>query len=327
VNVRGLSAATAIMVVLAAGCGSPSTKASDASQNALGAVPTTATTQAPVLVEDEACRGEPLKSFSPSELYPPGEMPEGTTMWDIQKRGKLVVGVDENTDHFAARDPRSGEIKGLEVDLVRDIAEAITGSRDNVKFRTVLTADKNKVVADNDVDLTASADSMSCKRWSQVAFSTEYFTAKHQLMVRSDSDIGGKDDLAGRTVCLTEGSSSVDLLEQIAPKAHKLAVAGRTDCLVALQEGDADAYLAHDTFLRAMTEQDRLNMKILPEVLQDQHYGIAIPKNHKDLVRFVNAVLERMRDSGRLEQLYQDALGDDHPPIPKADYRDEGAPP
>lgn len=314
---------------LAAGCGSPSTEASDASQGALGPVPTTATPPTTTLPPDSQCDDEhPTRSFSPVEELPaPGQMPEGTTMRDIQERGKLVVGVDENTDHFAARDPRSGEINGLEVDLVKDIAEAITGNRENIKFRTVLTADKNKVVADRKVDLTASADSISCKRWSQVAFSTEYYTAEHKLMVRYDSDIAGMGDLAGRTVCVTKGGSSEELLKLKAPDARMLAVPGRTDCLVALQEGAADAYLAHDTFLRAMQEQDRLNVTILPEAWQIQHYGIAIPKENEDLVRFVNALLERMRENGDLEKLYQTWLGDDHPPIPPSDYREEGAAP
>jgi polar amino acid transport system substrate-binding protein len=107
-----------------------------------------------------------------------------------------------------------------------------------------------------------------------------------------------------------------------------LAVPARTDCLVALQEGDADAYLAHDTFLRAMHEQDPANTTILPEPLSEQHYGIAIPKDDEDLVRFVNALLERMRESGRLEQIYRAALHEDAPEAPPAAaYRDEGTTP
>jgi polar amino acid transport system substrate-binding protein len=324
-RVTSLTVFSALVLALATavGCGSPSSDASNASQDALGPVPTTTTAPPDKLVDDPACRDRPTESFMPSELYRPGEMPEDTTMHEIQESDQLVVGVDENTDRFAARDPRGGEIKGLEVDLVRDIAEAITGSREKVKFRTVLTADKNRVVADGKVDLTASAISMTCKRWSQVAFSTEYFTAAHKLMVRESSGINGVADLSDRTVCVTEGSSSVDLLEEVAPDARMLAVPGRTDCLVALQEGEADAYLAHDTFLRAMHEQDPLNTVILPEMISTQHYGIAIPKENTDLVRFVNAVLQQMRENERLEFLYDWWLGDDHPPIPDPDYRDE----
>ena len=180
-----VAVALALGLALAVGCGSPSSKASNASRDALGPVPTTPTTMAPELVEDQACGGEPTKSYRPSELYPPGEMPEGSTMREIQDADQLVVGVDENTDHFAARDPRTGHIEGLEVELVRDIAEAITGSRDKIKFRTVLTADKNNVVAHHEVDLTASADSMTCKRWGQVV-------VQHGVLHRAAPTLGPK---------------------------------------------------------------------------------------------------------------------------------------
>jgi polar amino acid transport system substrate-binding protein len=72
-----------------------------------------------------------------------------------------------------------------------------------------------------------------------------------------------------------------------------------------------------------MHEQDPLNTVILPEMISTQHYGIAIPKENTDLVRFVNAVLQQMRENERLEFLYDWWLGDDHPPIPDPDYRDE----
>jgi polar amino acid transport system substrate-binding protein len=310
-----------LALAVAAGCSTASSDASDAARRALRPVPTTTTAAAPSATEDPDCKATGARA----SLAPSDEITGAVA--EIRKRGQLIVGVDENTDRFAARDPGSGEIKGLEVDLVHEIAAAITGNsdNDNVVFKTVVTADKNRVVADGDVDLTASADSMSCERWSDVAFSTEYFTAQHKLMVPVGSDIVGVDDLAGRTVCVTAGSSSVKLLAKVAPDAHALEVPGRTDCLVALQDGTADAYLAHDTFLRGMRDQDP-NMTILPDNLQDQHYGIAIGKKHPELVRFVNAVLQRMRDDGTLEDLYSKWLGNDAPPVPAPCYRDEGDP-
>jgi len=245
-------------------------------------------------------------------------------MRDIQERGKLVVGVDENTPEFAARNSK-GQIEGLEVDLVNAIANAIIGPSARVVFRTVVTAEKNQVVHDHLVDLTASADSMTCPRWNEVAFSTEYFTAYHKLMVRTDSTIEGMDDLAGKTVCVTAGSSSVKLLADKAPKAHALEVPARSDCLLAIQEGQADAYLGHDTFLRGMHAQDPLNTRILDEEISMQHYGIAIPNDHRDLVQFVNAVLENMRANGALADLYTKWHQVGSPPDPK--YRDDtGAP-
>lgn len=317
--------ALAVAVFAVAGCG---TADDDAADRAVRAVAPVTPAPAPDLPSPEPAAdcADARASYAPDEpLPPPGEMPEGSSMRAIQDDGVLVVGVDENTALFAARNPFTNRIEGLEIDLVREIARAITGNPDAVRFETVLTAEKNQVVADGDVDLTASANSMTCERWSLVSFSTEYFTAFHKLMVRKDSGITGIADLAGREVCMTEGSSSVKLLATGAPDAVPVEVPSRTECLVALQNGDAEAYFGHDTFLRGMHEQDTENTMILPDVVEEQHYGIAVAHERTDLVRFVNALLQRMRDDGTLAELYDRWLGSDHAGVPDPRYRDEAS--
>ena len=103
----------------------------------------------------------------------------------------------------------------------------------------------------------------------------------------------------------------------------------RTECLIALQNGDAEAYFGHDTFLRGMHDQDPKNTRILPEEGPQQHYGITIAHKHADLVRFVNTLLERMRADGsldRLDDLWFGADDHDHLPVPAPMYQDGGAP-
>jgi polar amino acid transport system substrate-binding protein len=304
--------------ILAGGC---ATQSSDATHVAAAALrePTTTTVPAAPTTEPPVCN--PLASLPALPTLPtPGNMPEGTFMHDIQDAGVLVVGVDENTPRLGERDPATNTMRGLEIDLVKAIAGAITGDPETVEFKTVVTKDKNQVVADGDVDLTASADSMTCSRWTLVDFSTEYLTTHQNLLVRNDSEIFGVADLAGRPVCVTEGSSSVALLDEIAPSARHVEVPARNDCLVALQQGDAVAYLGHDTFIRGMNEQDPDNTRIVREPNREQHYGIAISKDHPEMVAFVNAVLEQMRADGRLAALYRTWLGEDAPAIPEPVY-------
>ena len=105
------------------------------------------------------------------------------------------------------------------------------------------------------------------------------------------------------------------LLAEKAPDARSLEVPARTDCLVALQQGEADAYLGHDIFLRGMHDQDPLTT-ILDENLKDQHYGIAISKDHPELVQFVNAVLDRMKADGTMDRLTRCWLSGDAPAVP-----------
>lgn len=252
----------------------------------------------------------------------------GTFMEAIRRRGQLRVGVDENTEGFAALDLDTNEIVGFEVDLAQAIADSLfPEGGDDVEFVPLLTAQKTDHVADGTVDLTISAVSMTCDRWQQVAFSAEYYTAHQQFLVRADSDIHDADDLVGRKICLTRGSSSKGILKAQAPEAVPFEVDSRTDCLVALENDEVDAYFGHDTFLYGMKAQDptvEIRSDIFDPKATVSHYGIAIAKEHEDFVRYVNGVLAALIADGTWQELVDGHLAPlEIPPIlpPTPDYR------
>jgi polar amino acid transport system substrate-binding protein len=228
----------------------------------------------------------------------------------ILRRRQLVVAVDENTEGLAARDSR-GQLVGLEIDVARAIAKSIFGDDSDKRLRLLTVTTKQKVdyPARGKADLSISAISMTCGRWQSVAFSTEYFSAQHEFLVHRDSPVRSAADLAGRRVCMTKGSTSIDTLAHIGlqPPAKPWLVDARTDCLVALQEGEVDAYFGHDTFLVGMVDQDP-GLRIVPQG-EAQHYGIAMGKDDITFVRYVNGVLDQLRVDGTLATLYDKQLG------------------
>jgi beta-glucosidase/6-phospho-beta-glucosidase/beta-galactosidase/ABC-type amino acid transport substrate-binding protein len=76
---------------------------------------------------------------------PQGPLPPaspGSVLRRIQERGHLIVAVKEDVPGLGYRDPETGELSGLEIELARAIAERIFGDPDAVRFRPTNTQER-----------------------------------------------------------------------------------------------------------------------------------------------------------------------------------------
>lgn len=274
---------------------------------------------------DTSC-GDPRASYRPAGALPaPGTFVGGSTMAEIHKRGRLIVGVDQNTYGFAFRDT-DGQIKGFALDLAGKIAEAIFGDPTKVQLTVLTSAQRIPAVKDGKVDLVVHSMTTNCERWKDVDFSAVFYQAQQKVLVRKGFDYTGLQSLADKKVCATEGSTSLARIinEDITPKPIGMQVAGWTDCLVMMQQYQVDAISTDDTILAGLAFQDP-SVEIAPGSLADEPYAIAIPKEHTDFVRFVNAVLERVKADGSWQRFYDNwlrqLLGPSSGPPPAA-YQD-----
>jgi polar amino acid transport system substrate-binding protein len=247
---------------------------------------------------------DPLASFRPSGPLPtPGSMPAGSTMAAIVGRGTLRVGVDQNLNLFGSRDPKSGELRGYDIDYAREIALALFGDRDRVTFRTVTSANREEVLARGEIDLIANSMTITCDRKQRSHFSTNYFESGQRIMVPEDSTIQGAQDLANKRVCAPAGTTSIRTIAELSAKPVPVAVVDWTDCLVMLQQGQVDAISTTDGILIGLIAQDPTT-KMVGERFTYEPHGLAISRGNTDFVRFVNAVLEQMRADGRWTAIY-----------------------
>ncbi len=247
--------------------------------------------------------GDPVQSFAPEGALPaPQQMPAGTAMAEIQKRGRLVVGVSADTLLFGARNPVTSRIEGFDIDMLRAVAQAILGDPDRIEFRVITYAQRLPVLQDGSVDLVAHTMTINCRRWQQISFSAEYYRAGQKVLVRADSKATGIDGLDGRKVCAATGSTNLDELAEH-PEVIPVAVDDLTDCMVAFQQGTVDAVTADDTVLAGFAAQDPY-AKVVGKAFTEEPYGIGVSKKRPELVRFVNAVLDRVKADGRWTQSY-----------------------
>ena len=241
----------------------------------------------------------------------------------IRQRGRLIVGLDQSTNLFSFRDPVSGQLQGFDVDIAREIARDLVGDPSKVEFRLLTSPERITALENQTVDIVVNAMTITCARAEQIAFSTVYFEASQRLLVPKDSDVQGPADLAGKRVCAQVDTTSLATVSRVAPAATLLAVQNWDDCLVALQQGQADAASTDNSILAGLAVQDP-NLHIVGPSLEPEPYGIGINNAQDDLVRAVNSGLDRIRGDGTWRSLYQKwltVLGPaPGPPEPK--YRD-----
>ncbi len=298
--------AVALVAVALAGCGGTSDQALRVTLAALGTQPKPLPASGtPPL---RPC-GDLTASLHPDATLPsPGAMPAGSFMARIQRRGRLIAGVDQNTLLFAYLNPSDGQLEGFEIDVLRQLAQAIFGRPNAIEFKAITTAQRSDEVRSGAVDIVADAFTITCARRQQVDFSSVYFDAGQRVLVPSDSPARSIRDLAGKRVCATTGSTSIINLAHVRPALIPVALPQRTDCLVALQQGTVDAISTDDAILLGFQAQDPYT-KIVGPRFSDEPYGMAISPAHPDFVRFVNGVLAAMRADGTWGRIYAHWLG------------------
>ncbi|MEE3851503.1 glutamate ABC transporter substrate-binding protein [Gordonia sp. LSe1-13] len=242
-------------------------------------------------------------SLRPGPLPPPNRMPRGSTMAEIQERGRLIVGLDIGSNLFSFRDPISGDIQGFDVDIARAVARGIFGNPATIEFRVLSSADRTQALVDGSVDIVVKTMSITCDRLQEVSFSTPYYVAYQRILSTRNSGVNGPAGLANKRVCAARGTTSIGRLQAIAPRVRMVTTTTWADCLVLMQQGQADAVSTDDAILAGLAEQDPWVQLVGPS-LGAEFYGVGIPRGRDDMVRFVNGVLDRLRLTGEWQQMY-----------------------
>jgi len=314
VRQRGVirSAFAALAILVTAACSGSGVYATTQIPTASAPSSGTPTPRATPTAPPPAC-GDRLASFAPDGPNPaPNALPAGSYMAAIQKRGRLIAGVSSDTLLLGSRSPLSGQIQGFDIEMLKAVSKAIFGDPNKIEFRVITTAQRIPVLTDGSVDVVARALTITCARWEQIDFSTQYYQAGQKVLVAKGSTVKGMEDLKGKKVCAPNGSTSMDKLRTFTGLIP-VGSDTHTGCLVLFQQGKVDAITGDDTILAGLAAQDPYAFVVKAPAFTAEPYGLGISKKHPDFVKFVNGVLEQMRTDGQWTTAYntwlKDALG------------------
>lgn len=224
----------------------------------------------------------------------------------IKDRGVLKVGVKADVPKFGYKDPAKNTYEGVEIDLAKQIAKAITGDESKVQFEAVNAKTRGPALDNGEIDLVIATFTITEERKKSWNFSDPYFVDNVGFLVRTDSGIKSWKDLNGKQIGVAQSASTKKALTEQAEKdgikVEFQEFATYPEIKAALDAGRIQAFSVDQSILWGY--KDDKNM-FLPEKFAPQEYGVASKLDNKELAQFVNNLLSEMKKSGELDKAFQ----------------------
>ena len=158
---------------------------------------------------------------------------------------------------------------------------------------------------------------INCDRWTQIAFSSEYYRSGQKILVRKGSKATSLADLDGQKVCAPKGTSRMDNLIKLAARGDRRSAPTTTPAAWCCSSRARSTRSPATTPCwpgwppRTRTRWCRSRRPSPPS-----RTGWASTPTNVDFVRFVNAVLAEMRSDGEWTAIYNRWLAEPLGPAP-----------
>ncbi|MGW4369225.1 glutamate ABC transporter substrate-binding protein [Nocardia takedensis] len=238
------------------------------------------------------------------------DIPVGSLMATIRDRGELVQGGTDTAAVFSLTDPVSGKTTGFDAGLAAMLAKYITG-KPAVKLVQVQVTNREALLQSGSVDAVIATYTITPKRAEKVAFAGPYYSSGNAILVeREDTAITGVADLNGKTVCTQTSSTAAQNIAQHAPSARIVLFDTNAQCVQAVQQGRADAYVIDQALLLGSAHREPDKVKVVGEPFTSEPYGIGVPLDHPEMKIFVDDWLRKIQADGSWAALWRATVGD-----------------
>lgn len=224
----------------------------------------------------------------------------GDQSWeDIQKRGYFILGLDDAFPPMGFKDA-NGEIVGLDIDMAKAVAKKLGVE---VRFQPVSWDGVVMELNNKNIDVIWNGFTITDARKQKVDFTNPYLANRQILVVRKGAAITSKEELAGKTVGLQAGSSSMVALEQDLDtyeliKDNLIEFATNDEVLLDLKNGGLDAAIVDEVVGRYYISQRPDTYEVLSEDFGEEEYGVAVRKGETAFLNKLNDALAQLKSEG-----------------------------
>lgn len=254
--------------------------------------PATPTSAAPTLVPPT-----PLPTLTATPFTPPTE--SGLAV--IQRDRVLRVGTYFNAYPFAWLNEQ-GEVSGYEIEILAAIGIELGI---DLEFVQVTRHNALDMLLSGQVDVLVGQQIHTRDRESLVDFTHPYYANAERMVVLTEAPYAALRDLAGQPVAVEVGSRSERALrtwsERSGVSFDVRPFLTESAALDALASGEVQGMVG---VLDSLRRAGRQGMRLIGEPVLDEYYAMTIRRWDVNLRDVLNRSLQRLKASGRLEEIY-----------------------
>jgi glutamate/aspartate transport system substrate-binding protein len=235
------------------------------------------------------------------------------TLQKITSSGRITLGYRESSVPFSyLAGPR--QPIGFGVDIYTHLIPALkraTGRTDlEVNWQALTSQNRIPLIANGTVDLECGSTSNTAARAKTVAFAINYFYTGPKLLVKQTSGVKDFEDLAGKTVAVTTGTTTMKLLRKLdlerSMNMQLLSGKDHADSFLLVDAGRAVAFAMDDILLygQILNAKQPAQWQVVGTPPQVEPYACMLRKDDPAFKRVVDGVIADLMRSGEFERIY-----------------------
>jgi glutamate/aspartate transport system substrate-binding protein len=235
------------------------------------------------------------------------------TLKKIKDTGVIKIGHRDASVPFSYLDDKQKPI-GYGVDICLKIADKIKAELKmpnlKVEFVPVTSQTRIPILTGGNIDIECGSTTNSVERQKQVDFAPTYFVTGTKIIVKKSSGIKGYDDLKGKTVVFTQGTTNERAMKAY-NDAKKLDIKfipskDHAESFLAVQTGRAAAFPMDDILLYGLKAgaKNPDDFVVVGEFLSDDPYAIMMRRDDPAFKKVVDDAVKGIYKSGEINKIY-----------------------
>jgi len=236
------------------------------------------------------------------------------TLKNIKDTGTITLGYRDSSIPFSYLDDNQKPV-GFAMDICYKIVDAVKKDlkldKLQVKLNPVTSATRIPLMANGTIDLECGSTTNNAEREKQVWFTNTHFLTASRYVFKKSSNLKSIDDLKGKTVVSTAGTTNIKQLTEanVARKLNATIVPAKdhAEAFLMVETDRAVAFVMDDILLASLVagSKDPSDYVISKDAFSTpEPYGIMLRKDDVPFKKVVDAATAALYKSGEGQKLY-----------------------